>query len=214
MSGRDTTAEKIKEIQAALARSEGASRDLATVLRDCLGALREEERGGTVVSGDAITVGELEAVLVKLMRIDAQIERIWPSTTMVAPPDAAPAAGEPDHGPRGQLAAIRLRLDAIQDRLAILLPTQTSARGRGRFHGTKHMTDGDAIRADRERMTRGELLLKWCLNSKRGVSGGKGEYTRRQIQAVLAQESGGHRRRRHLTGLSVAVGAETNEIKT
>lgn len=149
--------------------------------------------------GETAEAGELAAIEARLVRVARQLKRLHPLPSdrkRHASTGAREAAAAPS-----RLATLRLLLDAIENRVAQVLPTDESGGGRRwKFRGRKPVTNGETIRADFNRLGMEETMRKWCLDGKLGVAGGRGEYTKRQVQAVLAHESGGHRRRRRLTG--------------
>ncbi|MBI4280967.1 hypothetical protein HY628_02105 [Candidatus Uhrbacteria bacterium] len=113
------------------------------------------------------------------------------------------------------LAQMNLHLSEMERRLARFLPHRSSGSSKSRFFGRKRVTssDGEQIRADSRRMSPAELRRKWCFDGQHGVDGGKGEYTLRQVAASIAQESGGHLRRRGLTGGLVGPSLVSSEQK-
>lgn len=102
------------------------------------------------------------------------------------------------------LAEIRLILDEVEDVVAVLLPHRSGSIGRTRFLGKQRMTAVDAseIRTNFQSFGRESVFKRWCLDTtqdpKGGIAGGGGLYTRNQVSAVLANDVGGHRRRRGL----------------
>lgn len=145
-----------------------------------------------------IESGEMAAVETRLVRLARQLKRLHPVPSDRKRSDSAGAllaAAAPS-----RLTTFRLLLDAMENRIAQVLTTDSGGGRKWKFRGKKPVTNGEAIRADFHRLGMEETMRKWCMDGKLGVAGGRGEYTKRQVQAVLAHESGGHRRRRHLTG--------------
>lgn len=193
------------------------SRRLVTALEAVVGEVKDtlEEltrparTSAALLTGDA---GEIAAIEGRLRRLYKQLRILFPMVN--EPREAMTLSDIPGPDAAEWLSAIRLLLDSIENRVAQVLPPKSSGGARGNFHGSERMRDGPAIRADAQRMSRNDVLTKWCSPGSRGVVDGQGKYTMRQVIATLVQDVGGHRRRRHLTGLSVAVGAETARDKT
>ncbi len=148
-----------------------------------------------------LSKGELGAVLERALRIKRYVYTIHQLPTD-APLRSLRDDGKPSIDSQTEIAmvsAIRSILDQIEDRLAEFLPRHSSGTLTYAFHGHKKMAraDGDAIRAEVQRIGREEVYRKWCFPGEHGFSEGRGAYSKHQVSAALAHDAGGHRRRRH-----------------
>jgi len=195
------------------------SKSLVTALRAVVGEVEKEfevlgRRVSPSQTSSTVDSGELAGVEDRLRRLHRHLRTLLPLShekgerMRDATPDPTPPSAA------GRLAAIRLLLDSIENRVAQVLPSKTSGGRKYQFRGIEKMQDGMAIRADAQRLSRADVLVKWCCNGGNGVTNGQGKYTRRQVESSLAQDAGGHRRRRHLTGLDVGRSREADPPKT